>query len=279
MTGHTPWMLCLGKVRGVQEALLTCMTAASATSNGRQHVTKYILEHAGSEIRKLRLLRPIRVPCESAFLEHVPGGSMLGVAESVEPPHPDLASHVDHRPQSLGGITVAPRVLRQHVAGDGLAGFLEGETSPSEEPPVATGRDEIRAGRPLDPLIRAEPHEGLCLGNRLMPRPTQKSCDFRIAGVASEDRLGIGDRGWPQNEPTRDYFGRCFHCKTKRATAASPATVALSSPKGLRYSPTSSLPKASSGSTRYSISRSSSSSSGDGGGGGGGSSCGMRTCR
>jgi hypothetical protein len=42
---------------------------------------------------------------------------------------------------------------------------------------------------------------------------------------------------------------------------------------------TSSLVKASSGSTKYSISRSSSSSSGDGGGGGGGSSAGIRTFR
>jgi hypothetical protein len=41
----------------------------------------------------------------------------------------------------------------------------------------------------------------------------------------------------------------------------------------------SSLVNASSGSTKYSISRSSSSSSGVGGGGGGGSSTGMRTCR
>ena len=45
-----------------------------------------------------------------------------------------------------------------------------------------------------------------------------------------------------------------------------------------RYS-TSSRVNASSGSTKYSISRSSSSSSGDGGGGGGGSSAGIRTCR
>ena len=44
------------------------------------------------------------------------------------------------------------------------------------------------------------------------------------------------------------------------------------------YSPSSRV-NASSGSTKYSISRSSSSSSGVGGGGGGGSSAGIRTCR
>ena len=47
---------------------------------------------------------------------------------------------------------------------------------------------------------------------------------------------------------------------------------------GSRYS-MSSLVNASSGSTKYSISRSSSNSSGVGGGGGGGSSAGIRTCR
>ena len=61
---------------------------------------------------------------------------MLWMAESVKPPYPDVASHVDHRSQSLGGIAVPPRVLRQHVAGDSPAGFLESETRTSEEPPI-----------------------------------------------------------------------------------------------------------------------------------------------
>ncbi len=58
-----------------------------------------------------------------------------------------------------------------------------------------------------------------------------------------------------------------------------PDTVNIRHPRDPRFYSISSRVNASSGSTKYSISRSSSSSSGVGGGGGGGSSGGMCTCR
>src|SRR3954452_14799010 len=79
------------------------------------------------------------------------------------------------------------------------------------------------------------------------------------------------------SSPTSERAMMPQHHRPHDAGSEDPAyTVSGSDP--LIYS-TSSLVKASSGSTKYSISRSSSSSSGDGGGGGGGSSAGMRTFR
>jgi len=62
---------------------------------------------------------------------------MLWMTESVEPCDSDLASHVDDRAQRLGRIALAPRVFRQHIAGDSQVGFFESETRASQEPPVA----------------------------------------------------------------------------------------------------------------------------------------------
>jgi hypothetical protein len=90
---------------------------------------------------------------------------MLWMTESVEPYYSDLASHVDDRSQSLGGIALSPPVFRQHIAGDSQVGFFESETRASQEPPVSARPDQIRTRRPSDPLLRAEPHEGLCLGH------------------------------------------------------------------------------------------------------------------
>src|SRR5688500_4751781 len=66
----------------------------------------------------VRAQRPLTQ--EAAFLEHVVGGAMVGVAERVETLDAEVPRQLAHRAQRLRGIAVSPRVAREHVAGRGL---------------------------------------------------------------------------------------------------------------------------------------------------------------
>ena len=111
---------------------------------------------------------------------------MLWMAESVKPPYPDVASHVDHRSQSLGGIAVPPRVLGEHISRHGPIWSLESQACPAEQTAIVARADQVRSCRPALPLGGAEREKRLSVRDGLMPRPPEESRHLAIAGVALE---------------------------------------------------------------------------------------------
>ena len=110
-------------------------------------------------------------------------------------------------------------------------------------------------------------------------RPTMNSVEALLytlyGGRAASSRKTRGrndKRRWSRGTTALEF-------RLKAETTGDEAPSSLRSPSCPSSYSISSRVKASSGSTKYSISRSSSSSSGDGGGGGGGSSAGIRTFR
>jgi hypothetical protein len=54
------------------------------------------------------------------------------MAECMESSHADSPSHVENGSKSLSGIAPAPRILRQHIAGDSSLRSFETEPGASQ---------------------------------------------------------------------------------------------------------------------------------------------------
>jgi hypothetical protein len=200
------WVLIASDTTGKFDGLQTPISAHTRRSSFRkvcaplaickQHfIADDILRHTRRQIWELDLLRPGAVTHEAALLENVPGVTVLGMAQSLEPSHADVASQLNYRRERFRRVPFPPRVLRQHVTSDRLIGRLESETSASEQLSVATRPDQVGAGRPSFPFLNAERQECVRVSDGLMPGPAEKSSDIRIAGVALEDRVSVARFG------------------------------------------------------------------------------------
>src|SRR3954469_15662174 len=159
----------------------------------------------GHQVRELGMAAQRAFEREGAFVEGAGRGVRLGMAQGVEPLHPESRGEITHRRQGLGGIANAPRVMREHVAGCRVFWRVETEAGAAKQRLRLTRFDQERTGGPAMPFRGAEFQESARVVERAMRRPAEIFGDPRIARVPLEHRARVFRARWPQHEAIRLY--------------------------------------------------------------------------
>jgi len=169
-----------------------------------------MLKNTRGDIGKLRLAVLCVVTREPALLEDVQRCAMFRVAERRQPANTELTGKMNDCCEHLSGKTTSPGVFGQDIAGGRLIRSLEFEAGTTQQRGTVPRPDQVRARWPPGPLFVAGIQERLRILKGLMPRPAEKPCDGRIAGVALEDRNSIGTLGLNEQQPGRPDPDRCL---------------------------------------------------------------------
>src|SRR5215831_5698383 len=118
---------------------------------------------------------------------------------------------MDCRCECLCGKALAPGIPGQNVTRHRFMRCLKPETRASKQLAVGTRYDQIGSGRPLFPLLCAEPQECLRVLHGAVAWPAHKPGDFIITRVTLENFDSIAHYRLPQNQPRRFELGRSLH--------------------------------------------------------------------